>query len=272
MKIVLIVILIGLVVFALLMILLNANQERLIFHPEVLPEDYSFAFQEPFEERSFSPKAGIHINTLHFRTPKPKGLVLYLHGNAGSLRSWGDVAADFLRFGYDVMIPDYRGYGKSTGAISNEMMLHRDARFVYEKALQEYQAKDIVIVGRSLGSGIASQLASKQPCRLLILETPYFNFRDLADHHYRFLPTGMILKYRFRTNQHLKKVTVPVYLFHGTKDALIPYNSSERLAALGDHIELITMPDAFHSEYRMMPAYREGMERIFRLMDQEAGN
>ncbi len=267
MKVILILSLIGLALFVVVMVVLNINQERLIFRPERLPQNYQFQFATPFEERQFQVKPGITLSALHFRAPNSKGLVFYLHGNAGSLRSWGEVASEYTRFGYDVLIPDYRGYGKSSGRISNEQMLHRDARWIYEKALEEYSSSNIVVVGRSLGSGIAAQLAAKFACQLLILETPYFNFRDLVDHHYWFLPTGWILKYRFRTNQQLKKVSVPVYLFHGTEDELIPFNSSERLEALGEHIELITMHGARHSEYRNNPNYRDGMERIFKSLE-----
>ncbi|MEK7826436.1 MAG: alpha/beta fold hydrolase, partial [Thermodesulfobacteriota bacterium] len=100
-------------------IFIGCSQESLIFYPEILPPDYPFAFSQPFEEVNVPVEAAT-LNALLFKAQNAKGVVLYLHGNAGSLRSWGDVAGDFTSRGYDILIPDYRGFGKSTGNIANE--------------------------------------------------------------------------------------------------------------------------------------------------------
>jgi len=103
----------------------GCSQENLIFFPEILPPDYKYTFSQPFEEATV-PVEGATINAVLFRSANPKGVILYFHGNAGSLRTWGDVAGDFTSRGYDILIPDYRGFGKSTGSISNEKMLLAD--------------------------------------------------------------------------------------------------------------------------------------------------
>ena len=105
-------------------IFMGCSQESLIFYPEILPPDYPFAFSEPFEEVTVPVEAAT-LNALLFKAPNAKGVILYFHGNAGSLRTWGDVAGDFTSRGYDILIPDYRGFGKSTGNISNEKQLLR---------------------------------------------------------------------------------------------------------------------------------------------------
>ncbi|MBU1746041.1 MAG: alpha/beta hydrolase, partial [Proteobacteria bacterium] len=107
-------------------IFLGCTQESLIFFPETLPRDYPFSFSEPFEEVNVPVEAAT-LNALLFKAQNKgadfksvPGVVLYFHGNAGSLRSWGGVAGDFTSRGYDILIPDYRGFGKSTGDIANE--------------------------------------------------------------------------------------------------------------------------------------------------------
>ncbi len=106
--------------------LLYVYQERFIFFPEVVSPDFPYRFAVPFEEVTWQVD-GATIHAVHFRVAQPKGVILYLHGNAGSVRSWGHVAEELVTHGGDVLMPDYRGYGKSTGTITSEQVLHDDA-------------------------------------------------------------------------------------------------------------------------------------------------
>lgn len=123
-----------LILIGIIMILINSLQEKLIFFPEKIPSNYKyeFAFTDKFKEINYKPDKGVLINSLLFKSDKPKGLIFYLHGNAGSLKSWGNVAESFLKMNYDVLIIDYRGYGKSTGKIS-EKALYSDSIYIYNK-------------------------------------------------------------------------------------------------------------------------------------------
>ena len=96
-------------------------QEKLIFFPEKVNTDYKYPFQQPFEEVYLTTADGASLHALYFRSPQPKGVILYFHGNAGSLRTWGYLAEDLIPFGYDVLMPDYRGFGKSTGTLSQQI-------------------------------------------------------------------------------------------------------------------------------------------------------
>src|SRR5512136_519709 len=178
------------------------RQENMIFYPEVLPPDFQYSFPARFDEVTLNVDGAV-INALHFRTDKPKGVIVYFHGNAGNLSGWGEVALDFTRLSYDVLIPDYRGYGKSTGKICNEEMLHRDAAVAYSYLKERYPENEITIYGRSIGTAIAVYLARETRPRMLILESPMFNMQDLAKYHYRFMPAillSLILKYPMRTD------------------------------------------------------------------------
>ena len=108
-------------------------QEKFIFLPEKLSSDYPFEFDANFEEYNIPMNDGATINALHFKSDSSKGLMLYFHGNAGSLRRWGEVVIPFIEYGYDVLIVDYRGYGKSTGNRSKGALLS-DAEQIYEFA------------------------------------------------------------------------------------------------------------------------------------------
>ncbi len=102
------------------------------------------------------------INGLFF-TGTRKEVILYFHGNAGDLSTWQYIMADFAQLGYDVMIIDYRGYGKSTGTLSEEG-LYADADAAYEYLIGKgFAAQQIIIYGRSVGTGVATDLASRKP-------------------------------------------------------------------------------------------------------------
>ncbi|MFH1320347.1 MAG: alpha/beta fold hydrolase [Bacteroidota bacterium] len=238
-------------------------QEKLIFHPEILPQDYQFDFEQQFEELYYDVDEKVKINALHFKADSTKGAVLYFHGNAGSLKGWGYIAEDFTRNGYDLLIFDYRGFGKSTGKITNEEGLHNDAEIIYKKLLKDYPEEDIVIYGRSIGTGIAVKLASENSPKMLILETPYFSLPDLAKYHMPYIPHSLALKYTFKTYLWITKVKCPVHIFHGTEDRIVPYNSSIRLLnLLENNIALTTIKGGTHNDLSSYSDYQDKLESL----------
>jgi fermentation-respiration switch protein FrsA (DUF1100 family) len=243
--------------------LLYFNQERLIFYPEVTAASFRYAFPHRFDEVTWQVD-GATIHALHFKVEAPRGVVYYLHGNAGSLRSWGAVASDFIDHSYDVLIPDYRGYGKSTGRIGSERMLLEDARVGYEYLKRRYPEDRIVVYGRSVGTGIAVYVAESASPKMLILESPYYSLRELARRQFPFAP-GFLLKYPLRTDRWISEVSCPTYLFHGTRDELVPYSSSLRLLPLikAEH-ELFAVEGGGHNDLGEFASYHEGLDRILR--------
>jgi len=237
-------------------------QERLIFHPEKLSLKYQFVFDTPFEEKKYITTDGNEISAILFKVENSKGVVYYHHGNAGNLESWGLKAIDFTSKGYDVLMYDYRGYGKSTGNIKKEKTLYADAALIYKELLYDYKERDVIVYGSSLGTGIASYVAYNNHPVKLILETPYYNFYDVAKFHYPYLPNSLLLHYQFKTNQFLPKIKGEVYLFHGTEDRTIPYNSSERLASLSKNIKLFTIKNGSHNNLNTFHDYHQGLEEI----------
>ena len=174
----------------------------------------------------------------------------------------GDAAATYTALGYDVFLPDYRGYGKSGGTISSQAQMLADVDTVYRQLLPEYPESRTVVLGYSLGTGPATWLAARHHPRLLILQAPYFSMRDMAARLYPFVP-GFVLRYPMPTNELIGRVSAPIVLFHGDRDEVIDYNSTLRLKALLKPSDtLIVLPGARHNGMTDNPDYRREIARL----------
>jgi alpha-beta hydrolase superfamily lysophospholipase len=175
-------------------------QERLIFFPEKLAKDYRFSFSQQCNELSISTRAGTRLSGLLFSSSEKKGLVFFLHGNGGSLARWGGVAGRYTALGYDVFVLDYPGYGKSEGRIRSQEQLYSAIQDAYDSLKKNYAEKDIIVMGYSIGTGLAANLASTNHPRMLVLHAPYFSMSDMMHHYYPVIPT-FLLRYDFATNE-----------------------------------------------------------------------
>ena len=231
------------------------RQERLLFEPEPLPADHVFAFGADVHEVHVERPGGTRLNALHLRLPEPHGIVFYLHGNAGNLQSWFDHADFYRRAGYDFLMLDYRGYGKSGGRIGSEAELRDDARATWQQIAPLYAPGKVrVIAGRSLGSGLAAGLAAELQPDLTVLISPYRSMTAVAAQHYPWVP-GMLLRYPLDTEALAPRITSPLLLLHGDQDALIPPDHSDALAARVPHAQLVRVAGATHSDIQEFPAY-----------------
>lgn len=238
------------------------KQERLLFYPTRLPANYQFPFRENFEECQVPTSDGRRLHGLLFKTPQAKGLVFYLHGNGGALDSWGGIAPAYTALGYDVFMLDYRGYGKSAGAISSQAQLFGDVEAAYQSLAPPYGESRTVILGHSIGTGPAAWLAARHQPRLLILQAPYYSMTDLVSRLYPFIP-GFVLRYPLPTNEVIGQVKAPVVLFHGRQDAVIPYESSVKLRQLlGNNGQLVILEGVGHSSMTENAAYRQKLAEL----------
>jgi pimeloyl-ACP methyl ester carboxylesterase len=238
-------------------------QEKLIFFTQKLSPDFVFRFDKTFKELNIKSETGNVLNCLLFQSDTSKGLVIYFHGNAGSLESWGTVHENFLPLHYDVLIVDYAGYGKSTGTLSEDN-LFKDAQAVYSLVKENCAEGKIIIYGRSIGTGIAANLASENHPQQLILESPYISMKDISHFHYPFLPT-FILRYPLRTDLFLPKVKCPVTLIHGTDDEVIYFESSLELKKNfkpGD--TLYTINRGHHNDLKEFEEYHKALSETLK--------
>ena len=239
-------------------------QDKLIFKPEKLAQDFEYKYDAPFEELFFDVAEGIRINGLHFYCTEPKGVILYLHGNSRSIKGWAKYAKDFYRYGYDVVLVDYRGFGKSTGKRAEKEML-ADIQFVYETLSKKHQEHDILVYGRSLGSGFACKIAADNSPRYLILDAPYYSFLKAMERFTPFLPHRLFLRYHLRTDRWIRKVNCHTYIIHGTKDRLIPISHSEKLQKISPHkITLIRIHGGRHNNLPSFPEYHNFIRDILK--------
>ncbi len=237
-------------------------QEKFIFKPEKLKQDFVYKYDAPFEELFFDVEPGVNINGLHFKTENPLGLILYFHGNTRSIKGWAKYAKDFYRYNYDVVLVDYRGFGKSTGKRSEKDMLS-DMQFVYDTLAKTYPQHHLIMYGRSMGSGFATKLASDNKPRYLILDAPYFSFKKVVERFLPMLPVKYVLRFHIRTDKWIKHVNCHTYIIHGTKDWLIPISNSEKLQATNpSKITLIRIHKGGHNNLPSFPEYHNFVRDI----------
>ena len=187
--------LIILAIYVAISIAIYLLQDYMLFKPEKLPKDFQFMYEnQEIVEHNLETRDGAVINGLRF-VPKgqSKGVVLYLKGNSKSIKGWGKFAVDFTRHGYNVIMVDYRGFGKSTGKRSQKA-IKRDLQEVYDLLKQQLSEKNIIIYGRSLGSGFAAKLASINNPKMLILDAPYYSLTKVTARFAPFMPLSLLMK------------------------------------------------------------------------------
>lgn len=245
-------------------ILIYFFQHKFFFHPEKLTADFKFAYENlNAEEKTVETEPGAKINYLHFHVPEPKGVVIYLKGNTKSIKGWGKFAIDFTRLNYEVIMMDYRGFGKSTGKRTVEAM-KRDSQFIYDLAKKEFTEDKIVVYGRSLGSGFAARLAAKNNPRLLILTSPLYSLLRTIHRYLPFMPAKPFLRYNIPTFHYLKNVRCPIKIIHGSDDGLVPINTAIDLSEINPKLtRLYVILRAGHINIHQFEEYHHVMEEIF---------
>ena len=232
-------------------------QDKMIFRADKLDPSYVFTFSHPFEEHFIPTPDGQTLNILWFKPEgRPRGLAFYFHGNANNLQRWGNYAEDMTRLGFEVVMMDYRGYGKSTGTPS-EQFLYDDAALLYQWVLNKTTPSRIIIYGRSLGTAVASKLAASVQPEILILETPFDELKGAAPSYIQTLFSFFPLHYSFPTKDHLLHVKGKKLIFHGTNDWVVPLSSALRLRPLlRDGDEFIIITNGNHRNLRNFGEYQ----------------
>ena len=241
--------------------LLYVGQERIIFPGSTLPAEHRFAFDVPFEEFILETD-GAELNALWFRQPKPRGLVFFLHGNAGNLETWTTGVDYYQRVNYDMFMFDYRGYGKSTGEITSEAELHADVRLAWNAITPAYAGKPVVLYGRSLGAALAARLATEVEASLVVLVSPFESMLAMASAEYPLVP-NWALRYPFRNDLAVADIAEPLIFVHGDKDWFIPLSHSEALLERAhDSASLLIVEGAGHNDIHQFETYLDGLTAV----------
>lgn len=250
--------------YLLISILLYAFQEKIIFYPQTIEKDFRFIYNQRFEERLVKMADGTTLHSLLFTTEDPKGVIFYLHGNAGSLANWGSVAETFTTQNYDVFIPDYRGFGKSEGTIQREAQLHGDVQTLFDTLKKDYPENEIIVLGHSIGAGMAAKLAARNNFQLLILQAAPYSLPDLAKKItlFKIFP-AFLLRYKFKAGKNVKAADIPVVVLHGDEDEIVYYGSALKIQ---QHFKpsdtLITLTGLGHNNFLNTEQYRKEITEV----------
>ncbi len=249
--------LIAMALYAAVLATLWFGQEHLLFQPVPLDPARPLATQADVHERMID-VPGARLSVLELRLPHPKGVVFFLHGNGGNLESWF-INTDFYRqANFDLVMMDYRGYGKSSGHIDSEAQMHADVQAVWDDVAPRYQGRRVVVYGRSLGTGLAATLAARLQPDLTVLVSPYTSMVALARQHYPWVPPS-VLRYPLHTDEQLGHIRSPVMLIHGDHDTLIPIAHSRALQPLASNARLIVVPGAEHGNMQDFASYTQAV-------------
>jgi fermentation-respiration switch protein FrsA (DUF1100 family) len=253
-----------LVAFGGFVVLMYLAQRSLMYLPErqrVLPAAAGFP---QAEEVVLDTEDGEKVIAWHVPPRDDRPVVLYFHGNGGSLRYRVDRFRALVEDGIGLLALSYRGYGGSTGR-PTEAGLIADAVAAYRFALARYPAERLALWGESLGSGIAIALAADHKVGRVVLESPFTSAVDVGARVYWYLPVRLLMKDAFHSDRRIGKLTAPVLVMHGERDNIVPIHLGERLYALANEPKrFLRFAAAGHNEldrYGALAAVREFLDR-----------
>ena len=255
---------VAIILYVVIGIALFFLQDLFLFHPVKLARNHPYNFTVSFKETDIPFDKTDTINLVKFYPDSSisKGVVLYFHGNKGNINRYAKFAENFTKHGYEVWMPDYPGYGKSVGERS-EKIFYQQAELIYTLATADFSGNKIIIYGKSLGTGIAAYLASVKNCSQLILETPYYSIPDLMASYAPVYPTKIMANYNLPTYQYLQKIKVPVCIFHGTNDGVIPYRCAAGLESVLKPTDLfITIENGTHNTLNDFPLFHQKLDSL----------
>jgi uncharacterized protein len=253
------------VIYCLVLLAAYTLQDKLLFFPDRLDKNYRYNLSDSDKEVFIRTSDNIMINGILYRRPGNGNVILYFHGNGGSLNSWQDISTEILDLNADLLLIDYRGYGKSEGSFS-EKGFYTDADAAYKYLLQNgYQPNQIIVYGRSIGTGIAVQLALTQKIKALILESPYTSLPNLAAEKMPYLLPGLLLKYKLNTLKRAPELKEPVLVIHGTVDELIPLKHGQQVFdAIISTKRLLLIEGGGHNNLSQFPEHDEGIKSFIK--------
>lgn len=228
--------------YLVLLAILWSQQERLIYPaPQTVGPTTG-----GFEEITYPTDDGLDISAGYREAEAGRPTIVYFHGNGADWVS-SVVATDRLvPSGYGVLAAEYRGYRGNPGTPSEEGLYHDGRAAIAFLARSGIPADDIVIIGNSIGSGVATHLAAEIGPRALVLISPFASMRQLVAEKIRWFPTGMLLRHRYENIEKIGAVEAPVLLLHGDADMVIPHAHTRQLAQVRRDAKLVIYPGKGH--------------------------
>lgn len=248
-------------VYLALLVVIYLLQRHLLYHPartQASPEEVGLSGVEAI---NLATQPGEKPIAWYAPAQGNKPTILFFHGNAGDIAGRVERFAYYQQTGYGVMFLSYRGYGASTGS-PTEAGLVSDAHAAYDWLIANgIPASRIALVGESLGTGVAVQLAARKPVGAMALEAPFTSTADVARLSYWWLPVGLLMKDQFKSIDYVKSIRVPLLVMHGTDDRLIPVEMGKTLyAAANEPKEFVALANGTHGSIFSEQAWQREIE------------
>lgn len=215
-------------------LLLTIFQSHLVFYPgtgrEVVATPGQIGLS--YEDIHLKTSGGIDLHGWYIPSPQPRGTVLFLHGNAGNISHRLDSVRMFHHLGYSTLIFDYRGYGNSGGAPTEQgTYLDAEAAWRYLAEQRHIPSCSIVLFGESLGGAVAAWLAARQKPAALVIASGFTSVPDLGQQLYPYFPVRWLARIHYDTREYLRNVAAPVLIAHSPADDIIPFEHGRALFA-----------------------------------------
>jgi uncharacterized protein len=239
---------IGLCLYAALATMVYLGQRSLMYFPDKTHVTPAEAGLPEAKEVRLTAADGVQVVAWHAQPQDDKPVIVYFHGNGGSLPHRVPRFRKLIDAGIGLVALEYRGYGGSPGSPSEQGLVD-DGQAAYRFAAAHYPVQQLVLWGESLGSGVAVAVAAEQPIGRVILEAPFTSAAELGAQHYWYLPVRLLMKDQFRSDSRIGKVTAPLMIMHGMHDRTVPYAMGERLFALANKPKhLVRFLDGGHDD------------------------
>jgi uncharacterized protein len=212
---------------------LYVSQRSLMYFPDTTHVSPAQAGLAQAEEVALTAADGVGVTVWHVAPKDDKPIILYFHGNGGALRYRVERFKRLVTDGVGLVALEYRGFGGNAGTPSEHGLI-ADAEAAYAFATARYPAKQIVLWGESLGSGVAVAVAAEKPVGRVILEAPFTSTAAIASLHYWYMPVQLLMKDQFHSDERIGKVTAPLLILHGFQDKTVPYAMGERMFELAN--------------------------------------
>ncbi|MBH5321303.1 alpha/beta hydrolase [Aurantiacibacter sediminis] len=257
------VVLILVAIYGGLIALVYLNQHRLIYAPPVTRSDVPAGF----ERVTYATPDRLELTSGYRPAREGMPTVLFFHGNASSWQASAMVTDELAAQGYGVLAAEYRGYSGNPGTPSEDG-LYQDARgaWQYLREEQGLAESDIVLVGNSIGAGVAVQLATEVRARALVLISPFDSLEETASRKLRWLPVRMLLTDRYANDEKLPEIGEPILILHGEADSLIALEQAQSLASVRDDTVIETYPGWGHD----LVVHEPVQERIAAFLNEPA--
>lgn len=238
------------------------SQHEMLYHPEQQKHELTFYHIDATEEMFLTTADNIKLQVWYRKPDKDKDIIIFLHGNAGNLENRVDKLTQLAKMGYGFIIPAWRGFGKSEGFPRKEgLIIDAETVITYLKQ-NAYNLRDqVIMIGESLGTGVATEIAVKYRFKGLFLITPYTSIVDRAGEIYPYLPTQYLTIDNFKVLANISKINQPLFIIHGTDDNVIPYQHAEKIFAKAkEPKKIIIYPGVNHNNYNVEKVFEEMQE------------